>query len=92
MVDTTKESVDIRLIDPFCAIDDFGQEFEPRWNQMLVTNAVKQRQRVSSLSLSEVRTISVVHHSGYRAFKDFCPDSKAQSNHLWMVKIRLYGL
>ncbi|MBI4748020.1 MAG: IS982 family transposase, partial [Acidobacteria bacterium] len=60
------------LIDLFCAIDDFCQEFEPQWNQMLLANGVKQRQRASNLSLSEVMTIIVrFHQSGYRTFKDF---------------------
>jgi hypothetical protein len=41
----------------FCAIDDFCKLFEPRWRQVLLAAASKQRDRKLSLCLSEVLTI-----------------------------------
>ena len=52
------------LLEVFCDVDDFCQQFEPGWHQHLIA-----RQR---LSLSEVMTILIVfHHSHYRTFKAF---------------------
>lgn len=56
----------------FCDIDDFCQFFEPAWKQRLLTEMPRQRNRHSSLCLSEVMTIIVLFHSsGYRNFKTF---------------------
>ena len=41
----------------FCAIDDFCELFEPRWQQHLLAGAPKQRDRKPRLCLSEVLTI-----------------------------------
>lgn len=56
----------------FCAIDDFCELFEPRWQQHLLAGAPKQRDRKPRLCLSEVLTIIVGFHlSGYRTFKGY---------------------
>jgi hypothetical protein len=56
----------------FCAIDDFCKLFEPRWQQVLLAAASKQRDRKPRLCLSEVLTIIVgFHMSGYRTFKGY---------------------
>ena len=56
----------------FCAIDDFCELFEPRWQQHLLAGAPKQRDRKPRLCLSEVLTIIVGFHLlGYRTFKGY---------------------
>ena len=60
------------LLEVFCAVDDFWQQFEPVWHQHLVASGHRQRQRARRLSLSEGMTLlSVFHHSHYRTFKAF---------------------
>ncbi len=56
----------------FCDIDDFCLFFEPLWNKRLLSEVPPQRQRATTLCLSEVMTIIVLFHSsGYRNFKTF---------------------
>jgi hypothetical protein len=56
----------------FCHIDDFCQQFEPKWHRLLLSEGVQHRQRQRSLSLSEVMTILVsFHQQQYRNFKAF---------------------
>lgn len=56
----------------FCDLDDFCRIFEPQWRGHLVAAGERQRQRESTLALSEVMTIVVAfHHSGYRTFKHY---------------------
>src|ERR1041384_5324258 len=56
----------------FCDIDDFCVQFEPVWQQHLVSEGNRQRRRETRLCLSEVMTIVVsFHQSGYRTFKDY---------------------
>lgn len=56
----------------FCHIDDFCQQFEPKWHPMLLGEGVQHRQRQRSLSLSEIMTILVgFHQQRYRNFKAF---------------------
>ena len=62
------------LLEVFCDVDDFCQQFEPVWRQHLVARGRLQRQRARRLNLSEVMTILIVfHHSHYRTFKAFYP-------------------
>lgn len=54
----------------FCDLDDFCQRFEP-WMQAQMLS-MRQRQRRSEMTLSEVMTILVLFHLlGYRTFKQF---------------------
>ena len=63
-------SMDILTV--FCEIDDFCNEFEPRFNQMLIGDGTRQRTKPGAMSLSEVMTILVMFHlSGYRNLKTF---------------------
>jgi hypothetical protein len=56
----------------FCEIDDFCQLFEPLWRRRLLAGMPRQRQRATTLCLSEVMTIIVLFHSsGYRNFKTY---------------------
>jgi hypothetical protein len=54
----------------FCDIDDFCLFFEPLWNERLLET--RQRNRPSTLCLSEVMTIiTLFHASRYRDFKSY---------------------
>ena len=60
------------LTELFCDVDDFCQEFEPKWEQFQLGNGLRQRRRKSKLSLSEVMTIIIhFHQSNYRTFKSY---------------------
>jgi hypothetical protein len=56
----------------FCHVDDFCLSFEPRWNQTLLNQGLKHRQRQKSLCLSEIMTILIAfHQQPYRNFKHY---------------------
>jgi len=56
----------------FSDLDDFCQSFEPTFKTKLLESGTRQRQRKSTLALSEVLTIIVCFQlSKYRTFKDF---------------------
>lgn len=60
------------LLELFCAVDDFCQAFEPKWQQLLIGDGVRRRRRESQLCLSERMTILIrFHQSGYRTFKQY---------------------
>ena len=60
----------MNILPLFCDIDDFCLLFEPRWNERLLNT--RQRNRPSTLCLSEVMTIIVLFHaSSYRNFKAY---------------------
>jgi hypothetical protein len=60
----------VDILPIFCDIDDFCLLFEPLWQARLLET--RQRNRPSSLCLSEVMTIiTLFHASGYRHFKAY---------------------
>jgi hypothetical protein len=60
------------LVEMFCDVDDFCQEFEPHWEQRQRTDGIKQRRRSGQLCLSEIMTIIIhFHQSSYRTFKAY---------------------
>ena len=60
------------ILTVFCEIDDFCNEFEPRFNQMLIGDGTRRRNKPGAMALSEVMTILVMFHaSGYRNLKTF---------------------
>ena len=60
------------LVELFADVDDFCQVFEPRWISFQLSNGLRQRNRRSQLSLSEIMTIMIhFHQSGYRYFKAY---------------------
>lgn len=60
------------LLEMFCEIDDFWQEFKPWWESQLVAESSRHRRRESNLTMSEIMVIMVMfHQSGYRTFKGF---------------------
>ena len=52
----------------FCHVDDWTQEFEPLWQQKLLSNGVARRVRAKSLCLSEIMTILISFHLSWCAF------------------------
>ena len=60
------------LVELFCDVDDFCQEFEPKWEHFQLGNGLRKRKRKRSLQLSEVMTIIIhFHQSNYRTFKGY---------------------
>ena len=60
------------LLEMFCDVDDFCQEFQPYWEQKQLTAGIKQRRRAGQLCLSEIMTILIhFHQSNYRNFKAY---------------------
>lgn len=58
------------IINLFCSVDNFCEEFEPEWHKHLLSS--KKRNRKSKMSLSEIITIAIYfHQSGYRNFKKY---------------------
>ena len=67
------------LLQLFCDIDDFWQEFEPFWHQSLLENG-KNRQRKTQMCMSEMMTIVVhFHQKRYRDFKTYYTDHVAET-------------
>jgi hypothetical protein len=60
------------LLELFCSVDDFCQEYSPNWQQMQLGSEKRRRQRAGSLYLSEIMTIIIhFHQSHYRDFKGY---------------------
>jgi len=63
------------VLELFCPVDDFCQQFEPLWHKHCLVSGSKQRNRARELALSEIMTILILfHHSHYRTFKAFYTD------------------
>ena len=59
----------------FCAVDDFCQQFEPKWQSELLATGLKTRKRSQGLCLSEKMTLLIAFHQHhYRNFKHFYLD------------------
>ena len=59
-----------KLVELFCDVDDFCQTFLPQWQQQLLEDGTKQRNRQGRMSPSEVMTIIIgFHMSNQRDFK-----------------------
>jgi hypothetical protein len=60
------------LLELFCNVDDFYNEFLRVWNRLLLSSGEKRRQRVRSLTVGEIMTILITfHQSHYRDFKAY---------------------
>lgn len=60
------------LVEMFCIVDDFCQQFEPKWKQFQLQTGNVKRIRKTKMSLSEVMTIIIhFHQSDYRTFKAY---------------------
>ena len=60
------------ILEVFCAVDEFWQEFAPVWSSQLVGTRQRRRQRATHLHPSELMTILIwFHQSHYRTFKAY---------------------
>ena len=67
------------LLELFCDIDDFCQEYEPIIQQMRIENGLAHRQRSCEMSLSELMTIEVhFHQKQFRNFKTYYTEHVAE--------------
>jgi hypothetical protein len=67
------------ILTVFCQIDDFCQTFEPKFNQLLLAEGKKKRNKSSKMAISEVMTILVMfHQSGFRNLKTFYQEKIGQ--------------
>jgi hypothetical protein len=64
-----------RIVEDFCALDDFCQAFQPRWRARLLTEGAppgRKRGPAAGLADSEIMTIVVLYHgSNFKNFKTF---------------------
>lgn len=69
----------LSLLELFVSVDDFCQGFLPFWNQQLIEDGSKKRQRAGQLSVSEIMTIIIhFHQSRYRHFKAYYTEHVCQ--------------
>ena len=60
------------ILDLFCSVDAFWQQFEPLWEREQIATGRRRRRRATQLSPSEIMTILILfQQSGYRTFKGF---------------------
>jgi hypothetical protein len=60
------------ILELFCSVDDFWQQFAPHWHQELLTSEQRQRLRPGQMYPSEIMTIIILfHQSHYRTFKAY---------------------
>jgi hypothetical protein len=65
----------MELVALFYLIDEFCQEFEPKWKAERVASGLSRRNRSCRLSLSEILTIIVhFHQSNHKTFKYYYLD------------------
>jgi hypothetical protein len=71
----------MRILELFCSVDDFWQQFAPTWQQDLLTSRQRHRIRPPQLYPSEIMTILILfHQSHYRDFKAY--DTQYVQRHL----------
>lgn len=60
------------LLELFCHVDDFWQDFAQVWQAELLQSGLRQRQRAGNLCPSEIMTILILFHQiRYRDFKTY---------------------
>ena len=60
------------ILELFCSVDDFWQQFAPNWHHDLLTSGQRQRLRPTQMYPSEIMTILILfHQSHYRTFKAY---------------------
>jgi hypothetical protein len=60
------------ILELFCSVDDFWQQFAPSWQRTLVESGQRRRLRPTQLHPSEIMTIVILfHQSHYRTFKAY---------------------
>jgi DDE family transposase len=62
----------VSILDLFCSVDEFWQQFAPWWQRQLLASGARQRLRPTRLYPSEIMTIAILfQQSHYRTFKAF---------------------
>ena len=60
------------ILELFCSVDDFWQQFAPNWHTALAVSGQRQRLRQTQMQPSEIMTIvTLFHQSHYRTFKAY---------------------
>lgn len=60
------------ILDLFCSVDEFWQQFAPWWQQQLLASGARKRLRATRLYPSEIMTIAILfQQSHYRTFKAY---------------------
>lgn len=60
------------ILELFCSVDDFWQQFAPQWQQSLLAAGQRKRLRATRMYPSEMMTIMILfHQSHYRTFKAY---------------------
>ena len=60
------------ILELFCSVDDFWQQFAPTWHISLLMQGQRQRVRLTQMSPSEMMTIVILfQQSHYRTFKAY---------------------
>ncbi len=60
------------ILDRYCSVDTFWQQFEPLWEREQLAAGTRRRRRATRLSPSEMLTILILfQQSGYRTCKGF---------------------
>jgi Transposase DDE domain len=67
-----QEASVMSILELFCHVDDFWQQFAPTWQCTLLLSPGKHRNRMGRMHPSEIMTILIAfHHSHYRDFKNY---------------------
>jgi hypothetical protein len=62
----------VSILELFCSVDEFWQQFAPWWQQQLLASGARQRLRPTRLHPSEIMTIAILfQQSHYRTFKAY---------------------
>ncbi len=60
------------ILELFCSVDEFWQQFAPQWERELLASGQRRRQRATRRHPSEIMTIVIrFQQSGYRTFKAY---------------------
>jgi hypothetical protein len=60
------------ILELFCSVDDFWQQFAPSWHHALLTSGQRQRVRPTQMYQSSIMTILILfQQSHYRTFKAY---------------------
>ncbi|MGO8946251.1 MAG: IS982 family transposase [Ktedonobacterales bacterium] len=63
------------ILEVFCSVDEFWQQFAPVWERELLAAGTRRRRRATQLHPSEIMTIAILfQQSHYRTFKAFYTD------------------
>lgn len=81
-----------KLIELFCIVDDFCKEFLPYFEQSLLNQEGKQRNKPCRMSTAEVMTIVIhFHQSQFRHFKAYYQTVLKQELHPYFPKLVSYS-